>query len=339
LDNIDNEDAALFRFIAIGDTAYIIQNKGTGLYLNCKSTNDNDVSLSLNPTTFQITPIGYGSILFAGKSLAGENKTNLHAQRWNHRLVTWEATDPSSNSGLWVEVADVDNDVVNSFNRSMAPGKINAICNPTGVKTTSEEVGLYTVAGTYTEGDENFLALNKITETKAGVPYFAIVGSPEDYVESEEDLSETFEFQQIGDGFAAKADSINGLIGTYEAMTVAKGVVVFDKNTAATAEDKVVENEDGSFSSVTNRSVGRNSAYLKFGYTQADPAGTYDLVIKIDGTPTIMDGIQNALENVAKSGTVYDLSGRQVKKNATLNDLKGLGRGIYILNGVKVMVK
>ena len=63
------------------------------------------------------------------------------------------------------------------------------------------------------------------------------------------------------------------------------------------------------------------------------------MVIKIDGTPTIMDGIQNALENVAKSGTVYDLSGRQVKKNATLNDLKGLGRGIYILNGVKVMVK
>ncbi|MEE1234955.1 MAG: hypothetical protein UHS50_04640, partial [Bacteroidaceae bacterium] len=88
-----------------------------------------------------------------------------------------------------------------------------------------------------------------------------------------------------------------------------------------------------------NRTVGRNSAYLKFGYAEADPAGTYDLVIKIDGTPTIMDGIQNALENVAKSGTVYDLSGRQVKKNATLNDLKGLGRGIYILNGVKVMVK
>ena len=341
LDNIDNEDAALFRFIAIGDTAYIIQNKGTGLYLNCKSTNDNDVSLSLNPTTFQITPIGYGSILFAGKSLAGENKTNLHAQRWNHRLVTWEATDPSSNSGLWVEsVADVDNDVVNSFNRSMVPGKIYAICNSTGVKTTSDEVGLYTVEGTYTEGDENFIALNKIEETKSGVPYIAIVGDVNDFVESEEDISETFEFQQIGDGFAAKADSINGLVGTYEGLTVDKGMVVFVDNTAATAEDKVIEetDEEGNtqYVSVTNRTIGRNSAYLKFGFQQAEPTGIF---IKIDGTPTIMDGIQNALESVAKSGTVYDLSGRQVKKNATLNDLKGLGRGIYILNGVKVMVK
>lgn len=343
MDDISNEDASLFRFIAIGDTAYIIQNKATGLYLNCKSTNNNDVSLSLNPTTFQVTPSGYGSILFAGKALDGTNKTNLHAQRADHRFVTWESAEPSSNSGLWLETAaDVANDVAASFYRSYIPGKIYASCNPTGVKTASDEVGLYTVAGTYTEGEENFLALNKIAETKAGVPYIAIIGNPEDYVESEEDLSETFEFQQIGDGFVAKADSINGLVGTYDGLTADKGMVVFVDNTAATAEDKVVEetDEEGNtqYVSVSNRTVGRNSAYLKFGYAEADPAGTYDLVIKIDGTPTVV-GIQNALESVAKSGTVYDLSGRQVKKNATLNDLKGLGRGIYILNGVKVMVK
>ena len=343
MDDISNEDASLFRFIAIGDTAYIIQNKATGLYLNCKSTNNNDVSLSLNPTTFQVTPSGYGSILFAGKALDGTNKTNLHAQRADHRFVTWESAEPSSNSGLWLETAaDVANDVAASFYRSYIPGKIYASCNPTGVKTASDEVGLYTVAGTYTEGEENFLALNKIAETKAGVPYIAIIGNPEDYVESEEDLSETFEFQQIGDGFVAKADSINGLVGTYDGLTADKGMVVFVDNTAVTAEDKVVEetDEEGNtqYVSVSNRTVGRNSAYLKFGYAEADPAGTYDLVIKIDGAPTVV-GIQNALESVAKSGTVYDLSGRQVKKNATLNDLKGLGRGIYILNGVKVMVK
>lgn len=343
MDDISNEDASLFRFIAIGDTAYIIQNKATGLYLNCKSTNNNDVSLSLNPTTFQVTPSGYGSILFAGKALDGTNKTNLHAQRADHRFVTWESAEPSSNSGLWLETAaDVADDVAASFYRSYIPGKIYASCNPTSVKTASEEVGLYTVAGTYTEGEENFLALNKIAETKAGVPYIAIIGNPEDYVESEEDLSETFEFQQIGDGFVAKADSINGLVGTYDGLTADKGMVVFVDNTAATAEDKVVEetDEEGNtqYVSVSNRTVGRNSAYLKFGYAEADPAGTYDLVIKIDGAPTVV-GIQNALESVAKSGTVYDLSGRQVKKNATLNDLKGLGRGIYILNGVKVMVK
>ncbi|MEE1215431.1 MAG: hypothetical protein U0L04_10680, partial [Bacteroidaceae bacterium] len=62
------------------------------------------------------------------------------------------------------------------------------------------------------------------------------------------------------------------------------------------------------------------------------------LVLEISGDVTAVS-IQETLDNVAKSGAVYDLNGRLVKKNATLNDVKGLGRGIYILNGVKVMVK
>ena len=183
------------------------------------------------------------------------------------------------------------------------------------------------------------MALNVISETQPGVPYITIVGAPEDYIEGEEVTAEPYQFEQAFTGFAAQADSINGLIGTYAAATAESGAVIFNKNTAETAEQKIVEDEEGNFSTFDNRSVKAYSAYLKFGYNQIDPAGEYDLVIQINGTPTIMDGIESTLESVAKSGTVYDMSGRQVKKNATLNDLKGLGRGIYILNGVKVMVK
>lgn len=342
LDNISNNDASLFRFVAIGDSAYIIQNKGTGLYINCYASNNNNVTLSLNPTTFNVKPVGYGSILFEGKSLAGEAKTNLHAQRADHRLVTWSSAEPSSNSGLWLEtVADVNNDVANAFSRDYVAGQIYPICSPTGVKVTDGDVSLYTMVGTYTEGEEFFMALNTIEETQPGVPYFAIVGTPEDYVEpaeGEEIITETYAFAQTGTGFVAKADSINGLVGTYDGITVDEGMVIFTKNTTAIGEDRIEPTEDGSLVTVSNRSIGRNTAYLKFGYTEVDPAGEYDLVIQINGTPTVV-GIQNALESVAKNGTVFDLSGRQVKKNATLNDLKGLGRGIYILNGVKVLVK
>ena len=342
LDNITNEDAALFRFIAIGDSAYIIQNKASGLYINIQGTNSTEITMSLDPTTFQVNPIGYGSMLMAGKSLAGVAKTNLHGKKANHRLVSWSSAEPSSNSGLWLEEAgDVkENDATKTVTRDLIAGQIYPVCQPAAIKTVEgSDVSIYTVAGTYTEGEESYMALNVISETQPGVPYIAIVGTPEDYIEGEEVTAEPYQFEQAFTGFAAQADSINGLIGTYAAATAESGAVIFNKNTAETAEQKIVEDEEGNFSTFDNRSVKAYSAYLKFGYNQIDPAGEYDLVIQINGTPTIMDGIESTLESVAKSGTVYDMSGRQVKKNATLNDLKGLGRGIYILNGVKVMVK
>lgn len=338
----ENEDAGLFRFIEIGDSAYIIQNKASGLYINIYATNSTEVRLSLDPTTFQVNPIGYGAMLMAGKSLAGVNKTNLHAKRANHRLVSWSSAEPSSNSGLWLEEAgDVnESEITKTVTRELLAGQIYPVCQPSGLKVAEgSDAVLYTVAGTYTDGEDSYVALNTITESQPGVPYFTIVGTPEDYVEGEEVTADPYQFEQTLAGFAAQPDSINGLIGTYAAITAEKGTVVFSKNTAATAEDKIVEDENGDKHTESNRDVNAYSAYLKFGYQQVDPTGEYDLVIQINGTPTIMDGIENALESVAKSGTVYDLSGRQVKKNATLNDLKGLGRGIYILNGVKVMVK
>ncbi len=341
LENITNEDAALFRFVAVGDSAYAIQNKATGLYINNTAVNTTSaVTLSLDPTIYSVSAIGYGAVLMNGKTLSGEARGNLHGKKANHALVTWSSAEPSSNSGLWIETADVEGDAGNTFLRNITPGVINAICHPTGVKLQEEgDLTLYTVAGTYTQDEESFIALNTISETKAGEPYIAIVGEPEDYVESEEVIADPYAFMQIGDGFAAKAGYTNGLVGTSNATFEApEGSVVFVKNTAAVAEDKVIENEDGSFTATSNRTVGKYSAWLSFGITEADPAGTYDLVIQIGGAPTA-DGIQNTLQNVAKSGTIYDLNGRMVRKNGTLNDVKSLGRGIYILNGTKVIVK
>ncbi len=345
LENISNEDAALFRFVAIGDSAYIIQNKATGLYINAAGANTQvAVTLSLDPTVYNVIPVGYGCVLLNGKSLSGDSRNNLHVKKYTHALVTWEANTAGSNSGMWLETAgDVEGEVANSFVREFIPGVINAYCHPTGVKLAEEdELALYTVAGTYTDGDASFVALNTITETKAGEPYLAILGSTEDYVEpaeGEEVEGDPYIFSQIGDGFAPKAGYTNGLVGTYNTTFIApSGSVVFVNNTAAVAEDKVVEDEEGNFTATSNRTVGTYSAWLSFGITEADPAGAYDLVLEIGGAPTA-DGIQNTLQNVAKSGTIYDLSGRQVKANGTLNDIKSLGRGIYILNGTKVIVK
>ncbi len=293
LDNISNEDAALFRFVNIGDSAYIIQNKATGLYINCLEANSNDVTMSLTPTTFQANAVGYGSMLLAGKSLDGTSVTNLHAQRRDHRLVTWESAEPGSNSGLWLETADVTGDAANLFYRDYAPGVFNVVCDAIGVKAEEDgDINFYTVEGTYTEGETSFVALKKITETQPGVPYIAIVGTPEDYVEGEEDYSEPYPFTALEGNFAPKAGVAGGLIGTYTALTAPTGSVVFVNNAAETAEDKVVDDGNGNYVSVTNRAVAAGSGYLSFGYADADPSVGYDMLLAIDGTPTVTTEIE-----------------------------------------------
>ena len=51
------------------------------------------------------------------------------------------------------------------------------------------------------------------------------------------------------------------------------------------------------------------------------------------------DAIQTALTNVSHSGALYTIDGRLVSKKATLNDIQNFGKGLYILNGTKVLVK
>ena len=52
-----------------------------------------------------------------------------------------------------------------------------------------------------------------------------------------------------------------------------------------------------------------------------------------------IEAIPAALQKISQSGDVYSIDGKLLRKGATLNSLKSLGKGMYILNGVKVLVK
>ncbi len=325
--DMPTEDGCLFRFIAVGDTAYVIQNKATGLYISCAAANSNDVTLSLNPTIFKPTAIGKGQLLFAGNSLAGVSTTNLHAQRTDHRLVTWGTNTLGSNSGLFVEEAEAVDfaALTNTFVRDVVPGKVYAQCWPVSISV--DNGGMYTVAGTYTEGEKNFIALNEIEKSEAGVPFIFIHGTTADWTapaEGEEPLTEAARFTG-GNEVVAQADSINGLVGTFSTFAVEKGTTVFADNMAKAT-------------TAVSTNVAANGAFLRFGQTKVEAGGDYDLVLEIDGEVTVT-AIESVLNNVAKADNVYDLNGRLVRTNATLNDVKALGRGMYILNGTKVLVK
>ena len=49
--------------------------------------------------------------------------------------------------------------------------------------------------------------------------------------------------------------------------------------------------------------------------------------------------VSGVLKNISKPGNVYSMDGKLLMTGATLNSLKTLGKGMYILNGVKVLVK
>ena len=75
--DIQDPECSLFRFVNVGDTAYVIQNKATGLYLRATKP----VSLDITPSLFNVSAIGYGQNLIAAKNLTtGANQNNLHFQ-------------------------------------------------------------------------------------------------------------------------------------------------------------------------------------------------------------------------------------------------------------------
>ena len=334
LDEIgEDNDAALFRFISVGDTAYIMQNKATGLFISCAAASSNDVTLGLNPTLFKIGVTGKGGVAMHGYALDGTDRTGLHAQKDNHRLVTWGDYSMGSNTGLHLVSAAAVEEADLSFYRDVQLGEVKAQCYPVALEAT--EGTLLEVVGTYTNDEGNWVALNTIERTKAGIPFIYLYGEIGDYTpveEGEEAVTDPFLFKAVADEVVAAADSINGMVGTYAAKTVEAGTVVFVGGGAEGA--KPADSAAGTASTLT---VPANGAYLNFGLAPVDAAGSYDLVIKIDGE--IVDGIQTVLNKVAQRGKVYSIDGKLVRENATLKDLKGLGTGVYILNGVKVRVK
>ena len=75
---------------------------------------------------------------------------------------------------------------------------------------------------------------------------------------------------------------------------------------------------------------------------EVDSEGEYDFSICIAADPDQADGVKDiptAIEKISQRGDVYSMDGKLLRTGATLNSLKALGKGMYILNGVKVVVK
>ena len=256
----------------------------------------------------------------------------LHIKRSNHRFVTWNDNRASSNSGLIIEeIADEDANMDNyTFFKDFVSGKINAWCYPVNISTDEADVAVpYTVAGLYKdEAEKVYLALDKTEGTvEAGQPILFIMDTPENWKEATEEAPAEITpiVFKLDTKFNFNAGSHNGLVGTLVSKPAKEGMVTFVNNTVETVKAD------------EPRTIQGSTAYLDINACPQIEAGEHALSILLpDVTP---DGINSTLENVSKRGNIYTIDGKLVRANGTLNDINSLGKGLYILNGVKVLVK
>ena len=313
-------------------SSYAIQNKATGLFVFVDGTgNQNNVYLRTVPTLYTYKALSYERSLLSGRNLKNESTNNMHAGESNRRFCTWGSTEATSNSGLVICEADDEYVAPEEFTfiRDIKPGKINAWCSSVTLTGKGEGVA-YTCLGSYTDDEgQQFLALKEIETIPAGQPAFYIYDDTLNY-DAEDDYVEPMEFTIPGEQeFVVEGDTINGLIGSLVNHTLPAHEIYFSGNHAVC--------------------IGKTGYYLTgpcvaldmVSCPVIDPDGVYDFSILLGGAADEADGIDvaTAVEKISQRGNVYSMDGKLLRTNATLNSLKTLGKGMYILNGVKVAVK
>ena len=329
----DKEDIAagegldLFRFVAVGDSAYILQNKGTNLFLKAAGTSGG-VTLSAHPSLFNVRAIGFGENVLAAKSITGDNQNYLHGQVAANLLVTWDADYPGSRSGLYIEEAeDVAGDYEGvEFNMPIVYGALNAFCFP--VEISVNEGQMWTVNSF--DAATNSITLAKIEKAVGGRPFLYINGEPEDFVAPEEGQEEEVEMVSFNLGFSVdgvEPQTDNALKGTYSSIVLDRGDVYCKDNKL------VVNTVEKDAIMVTLTRVAANGAYIT-AESKFDPTAEVTITWSEEA-----DGVEQALANVSKNGAIYTIDGKLVSKSGNLNDATRFGKGIYILNGTKIVVK
>ena len=318
--DVQDEGLSYFRFVNVGDTAYVIQNKATGLFVKAAGT-EGATTLDIIPSLFTVSALGYGLNLIAAKNLlTGENQNYLHAQVAGNQLVTWGPgfePYPGSRSGFYIEeVEDVDAAYEGAdFKLEQVPGTISARCYPVNI---SAEKGLYGVSKAEVDGENNVkISLFPLTEVEAGRPFILIFGDTKDYDAETEAAPVPLKH---GYDFVTEPQEGPVLKGTFTKQTVGYGVAVPEANGFVIAKK-------------SEFAVEAFQAWIA-NEEKFDREATATFEITGDS-----DGIAATLQKVAKSGAIYTIDGRLVSKHGNLNSLRGLAPGIYIVNGVKVTVK
>ena len=328
-EEVTNENATQFRFVPLNDSTYAVQNRASGLFIYRNALNSSGgITMQWTPAAFTVKPIGYGQNVMYMTTIEGATVSYPHLNAWDAScsyVGTWSDSNPGCNSSLLImPVEDIDYDAYTP-ERIMAKnaGDITPLCFPYEVATDNGSV--YMPLGCFEKEGKSYFALkNTDASIEAGTPFFVI---PEGEYDGQTTENVSF---YLGKKMTSEPKDNAGLIGTFVDKWIGTGYVCFTGN-----EAKGIEG----FDTGRNFSVPAGSAYLKYGEVTMPEGTEYDIAIEINGKFNDWTGIQNTFQTAAKRGNVYNVNGQLVRQNASLRDVKSLGSGLYIINGVKVLVK
>lgn len=326
---IESMDQIAFRFIALGDSAYVLQHK-SGLYVGGAGAGT-AISLGLTPAIFNVSAVGLGKVLIHARNLKGaeygDNPVYLHAQNAGHSLVTWTATEVSSNSALFISEIDENElntiDIAEGVLEAVKPNSMRIWCYPVGFSVTDGE--LYEFKGMYQTDDACHYAFNRIDEAKPGQPVLYVNGDIESFDKDADVEYETLTITSTD--IAPDAQNDNGLQGTYTYQWVTPGAVVVYGGNFGSWGNTLVE-AFGQDNTDCTRDVSANTGYIA-PEESLIAEDEFDLVFTIEGESTGINTPETTLSQGAVS--IYDLSGRKVS-------VQSVKKGIYIVNKKKVAI-
>ena len=206
--------------------------------------------------------------------------------------------------------------IVDGYTRTVTANTYGTICLPYAV--AAEDLAgaeFFSIAGkvTGTDGKVNYLVLDAVTELEAGKPYI--------FSATSDMLLAAYNGEAV-----AEAASDNGLKGTFADQAVAEGMYMITDNAVQLCG--------------TGCSIVANRAYIDMDevteYTE--PVGVNQRMLPLDNGATGVEAVEAAEADALVN--VYTLSGVEVRHQVRAAEATdGLQRGIYIVNGKKMVVK
>ncbi|MDD7304698.1 MAG: hypothetical protein PUG76_09340 [Prevotellaceae bacterium] len=219
--------------------------------------------------------------------------------------VTISSTSPATGNRLTVTVTNIAKGVkaynitysYETTTISITPNKYGTVCLPNGGTVSGAK--LYSIEGKQTtDGSVKSISLTEVQKAVAGVPYI--------FLGQENQLKLVHEGESV-----TSAQSANGLVGSFENMSVTEGMYVVYNN-------KVVK-------AGTGVTITANHAYINMADVPETPASSGARMLYFDTTTGI-----NLMESARQADQVFDLQGRKTNLNR---------QGLFIVNGKKVVLK
>lgn len=292
----------------------VFQNVATGEYMNNTHKNNVGVNMSTEADTCAFT---FRSAKKPGLlNIVCKENVFLNAQPASNNLVTWGEANGTDNSAFTFE--EVTDELNNEIDWLVNTNKKTILTLPVSV-TADEQC--YSVIGR--NGDNLELKSIDGTTIEAGTPFIYIDAYESEAVRFQ--LAEVTDYEALLASVAKEAKAVNGLQGTLAAVD------------SLAPKHGILYNGEVFVDSKLGEGAANNSGYLTSALPTTSETG--DAQILIDGEITIIGGVVAQPEAQAVVN-VYNLSGVKVRANVkSVNDLKGLPAGIYIMGNKKVLVK